>query len=83
MPHPFHVVRLGNRRLDQAPRRVQNATLGHRGRRRDPLYRIRKLMLMGTERLEGRGLERMLLGLRAGGRLYPNRLVCAVRPLKR
>jgi transposase len=45
---PFHVVRLGNRCLDQVRRRVQNATLGHRGRKRDPLYRIRKLMLTGT-----------------------------------
>ena len=63
---PFHVVRLGNRCLDQVRRRVQNQTLGHRGRARDPLYRIRKLMLTGTERLEGPGLERMLLGMRAG-----------------
>ncbi|CAN5667775.1 ISL3-like element ISMsm4 family transposase [soil metagenome] len=63
---PFHVVRLGNRCLDQVRRRVQNRTLGHRGRKRDPLYRIRKLMLTGTERLEGPGLERMLLGLRLG-----------------
>lgn len=63
---PFHVVRLGNRCLDQVRRRVQNQTLGHRGRKRDPLYRIRKLMLTGTERLEGPGLDRMLLGLRLG-----------------
>ena len=63
---PFHVVRLANRCLDQVRRRVQNQTLGHRGRKRDPLYRIRKLMLTGTERLESPGLERMLLGLRAG-----------------
>jgi len=63
---PFHVVRLGNRCLDQVRRRVQNATLGHRGRKHDPLYRIRKLMLTGTERLEGPGLDRMLLGLRLG-----------------
>ena len=63
---PFHVVRVANRCLDKVRRRVQNATLGHRGRKRDPLYRIRKLMLTGTERLEGEGLERMLLGLRLG-----------------
>ena len=63
---PFHVVRIANRCLDQVRRRVQNQTLGHRGRKRDPLYRIRKLMLTGTERLEGPGLERMLLGLRVG-----------------
>ncbi len=63
---PFHVTRLANRCLDQVRRRVQNQTLGHRGRKRDPLYRIGKLMVTGTERLEGPGLERMLLGLRAG-----------------
>ena len=63
---PFHVVRLANRCLDQVRRRVQNQTLGHRGRKRDPLYRIRKLMLTGAERLEAPGLDRMLLGIRAG-----------------
>ncbi|OYV58110.1 MAG: hypothetical protein B7Z69_10150 [Actinobacteria bacterium 21-73-9] len=63
---PFHVVRLANRALDTVRRRVQNRTMGHRGRKRDPLYRIRKLMLTGTERLDPRGLDRMLLGLRVG-----------------
>ncbi len=63
---PFHVVRVANRCLDQVRRRVQQATLGHRGRRRDPLYRIRRLMVMGAERLDGPGLERMLLGIRLG-----------------
>ena len=63
---PFHVVRLANRCLDQVRRRVQNRTLGHRGRKRDPLYRIRKLMLSGAERLEGPAVNRMLLGIRAG-----------------
>jgi hypothetical protein len=47
-------------------RRVQNETLGHRGRKHDPLYRIRKIMLAGAERLDDRGHERMLLGLRFG-----------------
>ena len=37
---PFHVVRVGNRCLDKVRRRVQNETLGHRGRKVDPLYRI-------------------------------------------
>ena len=61
---PFHVVRVGNRCLDTVRRRVQNETLGHRGRKRDPLYRIRKLLLTGAERLDEPGHERMLLGLR-------------------
>ena len=63
---PFHVVRVANRCLDKVRRRVQNQTLGHRGRKKDPLYRIRKLMLTGAERLDGTGVDRMLLELRAG-----------------
>lgn len=63
---PFHVVRLGNRCLDTVRRRVQNQTTGHRGRKGDPLYRIRKLLLKGAERLDGTGVDRMLLGVRAG-----------------
>ncbi len=63
---PFHVVRIGNRCLDQVRRRVQNQTLGHRGRSDDPLYRIRKLLLTGSERLDSPGADRMLLGLRLG-----------------
>jgi transposase len=63
---PFHVVRVANRCVDQVRRRVQNETLGHRGRKHDPLYRIRKLLLTGSERLDERGSDRMLLGLRVG-----------------
>ena len=63
---PFHVVRVGNRCVDQVRRRVQNDTLGHRGRKADPLYRIRNLLLTGSERLDERGSDRMLLGLRVG-----------------
>ena len=63
---PFHVVRVGNRCLDKVRRRVQNETLDHRGRKDDPLYRIRKLLLTGGERLDETGNARMLLGLRAG-----------------
>jgi transposase len=63
---PFHVVRVGNRCLDKVRRRVQNETLGHRGHKDDPLYRIRKLLLTGDERLDDGGRNRMLLGLRVG-----------------
>ena len=63
---PFHVVRVGNRCLDKVRRRVQHDTQGHRGRGRDPLYRIRKILLAGSERLNERGVERFELGLRAG-----------------
>jgi transposase len=63
---PFHVVRVANRCLDKVRRRVQNETLHHRGRKDDPLYKIRKLLLKGSERLDEKGTERMLLGLRVG-----------------
>jgi transposase len=63
---PFHVVRVANRCVDRVRRRVQNETLGHRGRTADPLYRIRKLLLAGSERLDQRGSDRRLLGLRVG-----------------
>src|SRR5271168_2778985 len=63
---PFHVVRIANRCVDKVRRRVQNETLGHRGRKADPLYRIRKLLLAGYERLDERGHDRVLLGLRHG-----------------
>ncbi len=63
---PFHVVRVANRCADAVRRRVQNETLGHRGRKDDPLYRIRKLLLTGSERLNERGRDRILLSLRTG-----------------
>ncbi len=45
---------------------MQTETLGHRGRTVDPLYKIRKLLLTGAERVNEKGQERVLLGLRAG-----------------
>ncbi len=63
---PFHVVAAANRCLDQVRRRVQNEELGHRGRKDDPLYKIRRVLLTGAERLNTRGQDRMALGLRLG-----------------
>ena len=63
---PFHVVRAANRCVDKVRRRVQNETLGHRGRKADPLYRIRKLLLAGSERLDERGHDRMLWAYAVG-----------------
>lgn len=63
---PFHVVRVANRCMDNVRRRVQNQQLGHRGRKRDPLFKIRKILLAGSERVTPGGADRMLLGLRAG-----------------
>jgi transposase len=44
----------------------QNATLGHRGRARDPLYRARKLLILADERLDDDGRQK-LRGLLAAG----------------
>ncbi len=62
----FHAVRLANTALDDVRRRVQQDTLGHRGRKGDPLYRIRRLLLVAHERLSERGWERIEEGLRVG-----------------
>jgi transposase len=62
----FHAVRLANAVVDQARRRVQQTTLGHRGRKQDPLYRIRKLLLTAAEQLTQRGRARLRAGLAAG-----------------
>jgi transposase len=62
----FHAIRLANTVVDQVRRRTQQATLGHRGRKRDPLYRIRKLLLTAQEQLTSRGRVRLRAGLAAG-----------------
>lgn len=63
---PFHVVRVANQALDECRRRVQNETLGHRGRRDDPLYRCRRRLTIARERLSTDQHERLLGLLRAG-----------------
>jgi transposase len=62
----FHAIRLANAVVDQVRRRTQQAILGHRGRKRDPLYRIRKLLLVAAEQLTGPGRARLRAGLAAG-----------------
>ena len=63
---PFHLVRLANTKLDECRRRVQNETLGHRGRKDDPLYRARRLLTKANERLDERGDAKLRGLLRAG-----------------
>jgi len=62
----FHVIKLANERIDETRRRVQNETLGHRGRKHDPLFRARRLLTMAEERLGGKGDEKLKGLLRAG-----------------
>ena len=64
----FHAIRLANAVVDQARRRTQQATLGHRGRKRDPLYRIRKLLLTAAEQLTQQGRARLRAAWRLGTR---------------
>jgi transposase len=63
---PFHLIKLANQRLDEVRRRVQNETLGHRGRKDDPLYRSRRLLTKADERLDDRGRTKLLGLLEAG-----------------
>ena len=60
------MVRLANTRLDEVRRRTQNQTLGRRGRKDDPLYRIRRLLTIARERLDQPGGERLQGLLKAG-----------------
>ncbi len=56
---PFHAVSLANRQLDAVRRRVQTEQLGHRGRRDDPLYKARRLLLRAENRLDEAATERL------------------------
>jgi transposase len=72
----FHAIRLANTVVDQVRRRTQQATLGHRGRKRDPLYRIRKLLLTAAEQLTrpGTGAAAGWAGRRGSDRRGSRRL---------
>ena len=56
---PFHAIALANRCLDDVRRRVQNEQTGHRGRKDDPLYRARRVLLMGEEKLNAEAMARL------------------------
>lgn len=56
------MVKHANSRVDACRRRVQNDTLGHRGRKVDPLFRSRRLLTKAHERLD----EKLLGFLEAG-----------------
>jgi transposase len=65
-PGPLHVLRHADTKLDECRRRVQNETLGHRGRTSDPLDRGRRLLTKAKERLGAQGQEKLAGLLRAG-----------------
>ena len=62
----FHVVQAANRAVTAVRCRVQNELFGHRGRKGDPLYQMRKLLLCADEKLGDTGRDRLLEGLRFG-----------------
>jgi len=62
----FHVVKLANQALDEVRRRVQNATLGHRGRKHDPLFRSRRLLVMAEEHHSAESMLKMRSLIAAG-----------------
>ena len=55
----FHVVKLAGQAIDEVRRRVQQQTLGHRGRKGDPLYGIRNILRAAPERLTDRQINRL------------------------
>jgi transposase len=55
----FHIVKLGTAAVDEVRRRVQQDIHGHRGRKDDPLYRIRNILRAGVEHLTDRQHARL------------------------
>ncbi|GAA1118395.1 transposase [Arthrobacter flavus] len=62
----FHVVELGSSMVDEVRRRVQQDTLGHRGRSGDPLYGIRRTLQCGAEHLTDKQVTRLDMKLDLG-----------------
>lgn len=62
----FHAIRLASEAVNDVRRRVQQTTTGHRGRKGDPLYGIRRLLLMTWANLNDKGWDRLRAGLAAG-----------------
>lgn len=55
----FHVVKLATKVVDDVRRRVQQEIHGHRGRKNDPLYRVRNTLRAGAENLTDRQRTRL------------------------
>ena len=55
----FHMVRLGNQVVTEVRQRTHQDVMGHRGRKGDPLYDIRRLLLVAEERLGPSGRRRL------------------------
>lgn len=55
----FHAARLANRAVDDVRRRIVRELHGRRGRKKDPIYRARKLARMGRHRLDDNAHEKL------------------------
>ena len=64
----FHVAKLGSQAVDEVRRRVQQTLTGHRGRRDDPLYKIRNVLRCAEERLTDRQQARLATAVEANER---------------
>jgi transposase len=64
----FHVVKLAGHAVDEVRRRVQQEIHGHRGRKDDPLYRIRNILHAGAEHLTERQQARLAAAIAADER---------------
>ncbi|KRF40080.1 ISL3 family transposase [Terrabacter sp. Soil810] len=64
----FHVVKLAGHAVDEVRRRVQQEIHGHRGRKNDPLYRIRNILHAGDDRLTERQRSRLAAAIAADER---------------
>jgi transposase len=62
----FHVTRLGFAGVGDVRRRIQQQSTGHRRRRDDPLYRIRRVLLRRADRLSPHAWQRLLTALAIG-----------------
>jgi transposase len=62
----FHVVKLAAQAMDEVRRRVQQDTLGHRGRAGDPLYRVRHILHRAASDLTDRQWTRLVDCLERG-----------------
>ena len=56
---PFHVVQLAGDALDRCRQRLQQETMGHRGRAGDPLYGARRTLHTGVELLTDKQKTRL------------------------
>ncbi|WP_193119640.1 transposase, partial [Brachybacterium tyrofermentans] len=55
----FHIVKLAGAVVDDVRRRIQQETLGHRGRKGEPLFGIRHVLRAGRDRLTTRQQNRL------------------------